>query len=129
METILIIEDNADSARLVVRILQPHGYRLLHASDAESGLQMAIEEKPDLILLDLGLPDLDGQTLIGLLKSSPGLEGVPVVVTSAWPSDTAEPMVRAYGCDGYISKPINARQFPSQISAYFDKAPQGRLAG
>lgn len=118
METILLIEDYADNARLVFRSLKPHGYRLLHAPDGESGLQMAVEEKPDLILLDLGLPDVEGQTLAAMLKSLPELAQVPLVAVTAWPADTAEQMARAYGCDGYISKPISPRQFPSQIAAY-----------
>jgi len=118
MKTILLIEDNADSARLVMRVLQPYGYRLLHATDGESGLRMVAEEKPDLILVDLGLPDLDGQTVVALIKGNPDLAQVPLVAVTAWPPDTAEQMIRAYGCDGYISKPISPRDFPSQIADY-----------
>lgn len=121
MKTILLIEDNADNARLVVRIMKPYGYRILHASDGESGLQMAFQDKPDLILLDLGLPDLDGQTLIGLIKAMPGLEQVRIVIITAWPPDTAQPMVNAYGCDGYIAKPISAKAFPTQIATYLQE--------
>ncbi len=121
MKTILLIEDNADSARLVVRIMKSQGYRLLHASDGESGLQLAVQEKPNLILLDLGLPDLDGQTLIGLIKATPGLDQVPIVIITAWPPDTAKPMVKAYGCDGYIAKPISAKVFPTQIATYLQE--------
>lgn len=120
MNTILLIEDNAQHARLVRRILEPHDYCFLHASDGESGLQMAVEAKPDLILLDLGLPDLDGQTVAAIIKNTPDLARVPLVAITAWPPATAEPMARAYGCDGYISKPISARQFPSQIAAYLN---------
>ena len=121
MKTILIIEDNADNAKIALRSLRPYGYRLLHAPDGERGLTMAIEAKPDLILLDLGLPDLEGQTLAALLKSSPEVKGTPLVAVTAWPPDTASQMAKAYGCDGYISKPISPRQFPSQIAAYFEK--------
>jgi two-component system cell cycle response regulator DivK len=119
MRTILLIEDYADSARLVLRALRPYGYRLLHAPDGESGLLMAIEEKPDLILLDLGLPDLEGQTLATFFKSTPELAKIPLVAVTAWPPHTAEEMARAYGCNGYISKPISPKKFPSQIAAYF----------
>ncbi len=128
MKTILLIEDYADSARLVMRTLEPHGYRLVHAPDGESGLQMAIEEKPDLILLDLGLPDVEGQTLAAFFKSLPELASVPLVAVTAWPADTAGPMAKAYGCDGFISKPISPKEFPSQIAAYLksgeDDGPQ-----
>ncbi len=98
--------------------LKPLGYRLLHAPDGESGLVMAGEEKPDLILLDLGLPDLEGQTLAALIRSSPEIGRVPLVAVTAWPPDTAAQMAKAYGCDGTISKPISPRQFPSQVAAY-----------
>jgi two-component system cell cycle response regulator DivK len=91
---------------------------LLHAVDGESGLQMAMEEHPDLILLDLGLPDVEGQTLAALLKGLPDLAQVPLIAVTAWPPDTAEQMAKAYGCDGYISKPISPREFPLQIANY-----------
>jgi len=120
MSTILIIEDYYDNARLMMCALRPHGYRLLHASDGESGLLMAVEEKPDLILLDLGLPDVEGQTLATLIKGTPELAQVPLVAVTAWPPDTAGQMARAYGCNGYISKPISPRRFPSQITAYLE---------
>ena len=120
MKTILIIEDYAHSARLVMKTLRPHGYRLLHASDGKSGLLMAVEEKPDLILLDLGLPDVEGQTLAALIKSIPDLAQVPLVAVTAWPPATARQMAKAYGCDGYISKPISPRIFPSQVAAYLN---------
>ncbi|MFL7790512.1 MAG: response regulator [Anaerolineae bacterium] len=121
MKTILLIEDNADNAKIAMRALKPHGYRLLHASDGESGLTMAMEEKPDLILLDLGLPDLEGQTLAALIRGSPEIGRVPLVAVTAWPPDTASQMAKAYGCDGYISKPISPRQFPSQIAIYLEE--------
>ncbi|HEY72363.1 MAG: response regulator [Chloroflexi bacterium] len=120
MKTILLIEDYADNARLVMRTLKPYDYHVLHAVDGETGLLMAVEKKPDMILLDLGLPDVEGQTLISLIRNVPGLEQVPVIAVTAWPSDTARQMIKAYGCDGYISKPISPKAFPSQIAAYFD---------
>lgn len=118
MKTILLIEDYADSARLIVRALKPYAYQVHHAANGEDGLRMAMEEKPDLILLDLGLPDVEGQTLAALIKSLPDLTQVPLIAVTAWPPDTAEQMARAYGCDGYISKPIHLKVFPSQIATY-----------
>lgn len=118
MATILLIEDNDDNARLMMRTLKPHGYRVIRAPDGESGLRMAVEEKPDLILLDLGLPDLEGQTLAALIKGLPDLSQVPLVAVTAWPPDTAAKMTKAYGCEGYISKPISPKAFPSQIAPY-----------
>jgi two-component system, cell cycle response regulator DivK len=123
MKTILLMEDDPYEARLVVRVMEREGYRVCLAPDGESGLQMAMEEKPDLIILDLGLPDLDGQTVAALLRGMPHLAQVPVVAVTAWPPDTARQMAQAYGCDGYISKPISPREFPSQIAAYFKPDP------
>jgi len=125
MKTILLIEDYPDSARLVFRALKPYAYHLLHALDGESGLKMAIEEKPDLILLDLGLPDVEGQTIAALIRSVPELAHVRLVAVTAWPPDTAAQMAHAYGCDGYISKPISPREFPSQIAAYLKPGEAG----
>ena len=118
MKTILQIEDNLANKLLIERVLEPHPYRLLHAPDGETGVSLAIDEKPDLILIDMGLPDLDGQTVVTLLKQIPDLEHVPIVAVTAWPVETAERMSRRYGCDGCITKPIDVKQFPTQIAAF-----------
>jgi two-component system cell cycle response regulator DivK len=117
-KTILLMEDDPYEARLVTRIMQLQGYRVLHAPDGESGLALAQSEHPDVILLDLGLPDLDGQTVAALLKAMPHLAHVPLVAVTAWPPDTARDMAKAYGCQGFISKPISPKEFPAQIAAY-----------
>lgn len=120
MRTILIMEDDPHQSRLMERILERAGdYRILIESSGEDGLQTAMASMPDLILLDMGLPDLDGQTVAGLIKGSPLLSDIPVVVVTAWPQDTAAAIAKAYGCDGYISKPVQAREFASQVATYF----------
>ncbi|MBN1430681.1 MAG: response regulator [Anaerolineae bacterium] len=116
--TILLIEDNPNNARIMSRVLEKHAYTILHAEDGETGLGMALAEHPDLILLDLGLPDVDGQTVAAWLKQNETLRHVPLVVVTAWPSETAGQMVAAYGCQGYIAKPIDTRRFPNQIAAF-----------
>ena len=100
------------------RILEVNNYQVVHASDGESGFKIAVEEAPDLILVDLGLPDIDGQTLVALIKRVPELQNIPAVAVTAWPEDTAREMATAYGCDGFISKPINTRAFPDQIAQF-----------
>ncbi len=122
MKTILQIEDTLANRILVERVLAPHNYRLLHADDGESGITIAIEEIPDLILLDMGLPDVDGQTVVTLLKQLPDLDKVPIVAITAWPEDKAFEMAKRYGCDGCIVKPINVKTFPDQIKQYLDDA-------
>lgn len=117
MKTILMLEDDPYEAQIIIRVMEHHGYQVLHASTGESGLQLALENQPDIILLDLGLPDLDGQTVAALLRSMPHLANVPLIAVTAWPPDTACQMAHAYGCTGFISKPISPRQFPAQIAA------------
>jgi len=118
MTRILYIEDIADNAALVQRIMDAQGYRLDWADTAEAGLALAELETPDLVLLDLGLPDLDGQTLVGYLRRLPGMALVPILVVSAWPVETVRRMVDAYGCTDYIDKPIDVRQFISKVNQY-----------
>jgi two-component system cell cycle response regulator DivK len=119
MPKILLIEDIADNASLVKRVLGSQGYDVSWAQTAEEGLDKAEQHPPDLILLDLGLPDIDGQTLVGYLRMIPGLEQVPIIVVTAWPEETARMMVQAYGCNGYISKPIDVRSFIQMVDSYF----------
>ncbi len=118
MPDILVVEDNPDNAELARRVLTARGFSVRHAPDAESGLQMALDQTPDLILLDLGLPDADGQTLVNWMRRLPTLAHTPIVACTAWPEETAQRMVAAYGCNGYIPKPINVARFADQIAGY-----------
>jgi len=118
---ILLIEDNKQNALLIRRVLEARQHQVIHASEGEAGLEMALAEPPELILIDLGLPDIDGQTLITIMKHRPELKDIPLVAVTAWPEETARLMVTAYGCDGFISKPINTRIFPDQIAEYLLK--------
>ena len=118
MKTILQIEDNYANTRLVERVLEPHGYRLLHAADGRSGIDVALQEHPDLILLDMGLPDMDGQTLVAILRDASELAHTPIVALTAWPEATASQMAANYGCDGCITKPIDVTEFVKQVAAF-----------
>jgi two-component system cell cycle response regulator DivK len=119
MPTILLIEDNQNSARMMLRLLES-SFFVLHAANGESGLQMALEYLPDLILLDLGLPDVDGQTIAATLRQSDTLRHVPLVIVTAWPYETARQMVAAYGCQGYIPQPIDTREFLHQVAGFLE---------
>lgn len=101
--------------------MEARDHQIIHAGDGETGLTKAIEEVPELVLVDLGLPDIDGQTLVTLIKRTPELKHIPVVAVTAWPEETAKEMAMAYGCDGFISKPINTRAFPDQIAEFLVK--------
>lgn len=122
MITILQIEDNFANRRLVERVLEPYPYRLLHASDGQSGIEIALRETPDLILLDMGLPDMDGQTLVSVLRETAAMAKVPIIALTAWPENIAGEMATRYGCDGCITKPINVAEFGNQIEAYLNQA-------
>jgi two-component system cell cycle response regulator DivK len=123
MKTILIMEDDPHQSRLMQRLLERADYHILIESDGESGLRTAMMVHPDLLLLDMGLPDIDGQTVAGLLKGSETLSEIPLVVVTAWPQDTAAAIAKAYGCDGYISKPVHAREFAAQIASFLKEKP------
>ena len=119
MKTILHIEDYYANKILIERVLRPHQYRLLHAPDGQTGVSLAIDENPDLILIDMGLPDIDGATVVTLLRQIPDLQHTPIVAITAWPADRAAEMAQRYGCDGCILKPINIRTFPDELARYF----------
>ncbi len=95
--------------------------KVVIANEGTKGLELVESEAPDIVLLDLGLPDIDGQTLVALVKRTPELKHIPVVAVTAWPEETARAMAMAYGCDGFISKPINTRTFPQQIAQFLVK--------
>ena len=123
MALIVVIEDNADNARLAAKLLRHAGHEVIVAEDGEVGLTTVFEHHPDLVLIDLGLPDIDGQTVVGLVRQQPELKSLPLIAFTAWPEDTAYTMARAYGCDGIITKPMNTRTFVQQIADYM--AAQG----
>jgi DNA-binding response OmpR family regulator len=107
MAKILYIEDIEDNLKLVEKIITKQGHEFFWANNAEEGFEMAVSKQPDLILLDLGLPDSDGQTLSVWLRSEASLEKVPIIVLTAWPEEVASHTVEAYGLDGYLCKPFS----------------------
>ena len=120
MAKILYIEDIEDNLTLVQKIITSHGHEFLWANNAEMGLEMALETQPDLILLDLGLPDSDGQTLSVWLRGEPTLESVPIIVLTAWPEEVARHTVNAYGLNGYLCKPFSLTKLMELIDAALD---------
>jgi CheY-like chemotaxis protein len=121
MARILVIEDNAETARMVTKLLRKTTHEVDTSLTGEEGLTKIFETLPDLILIDLGLPDLDGQTVISLIRQQPALANTRIIAFTAWPTDSAREMVKAYGCDGIITKPIDTRLFASQIERYLPK--------
>ena len=121
MAKILYIEDIDDNITLVKKILTSQGHEFFSATHAEEGLEVALKIQPDLILLDLGLPDVDGQTLSIWLKSEPALEAIPIIALTAWTEEVARQTVDAYGLDGYLCKPFRMGNLVQIIDAALEE--------
>jgi two-component system cell cycle response regulator DivK len=117
MAKILIIEDNATNMTLAVFLLQFGGYTVLSATDAEAGLTLARDERPDLILMDIQLPGMDGLQATALLKRDEATRAIPVIALTALAMKGDEERIRAAGCDGYIAKPMRHQEFLATIAA------------
>ncbi|HXF68607.1 MAG TPA: response regulator [Thermoflexus sp.] len=115
---ILYIEDNFENRLLVRRILEAEGYRVVEAEDGPRGLEIARSLRPDLILVDLHLPDIDGYELVRRFKQMPHLKGVPIVALTADVIRGTRERALATGCDGYIPKPIDVDALPGQIATF-----------
>jgi DNA-binding response OmpR family regulator len=121
-QLILIIEDNERNLKLVRDVLQFNGFQTVEARTAEDGLALASANPPDLVLLDLQLPGIDGLEAFRQLRGSSSTAGVPVVaVTALAMKDDRERVLRA-GFDGYLEKPISVRELPGQVRAFLTAA-------
>lgn len=114
---ILYIEDNYSNRVLVRRILEAEGFEVIEADNAVDGLAAAQQSPPDLILMDLSMPELDGLTATRTLRQTPGLEHVPVVALTAHVMQDDRRRALEV-CDGYIPKPIDVDSFPTEIWRY-----------
>jgi two-component system, cell cycle response regulator DivK len=102
---ILVVEDDADNRRIVAKVLSVAGYEMLEAAGGEEGVAMALRERPDLVLLDLAMPGVDGWEAARRLKSDPRTADIPVIALTAFALRGDEERARAAGCDGYLAKP------------------------
>ncbi len=117
-KTVLHVEDNDDNRILVKRLLQFGGYQVIEACNANEALESIKSNVPDLILLDINMPEVDGYSLTGQIKATPGFNVVPVIAITA--NALKGDRERSYqaGCDGYIEKPIDIDTFLDQIESY-----------
>ncbi len=118
---ILIVDDNEDNRELVSKVLRIRGYIVVEAVDGRTAIRMAQEEMPDLILMDISLPDIDGYEATRTIKSMEGLEDVPVVALTAHAMKGDREKALEAGCDGYISKPIDIHSFPDQVGSFLPR--------
>lgn len=115
---ILVVDDNNDSRELVIKVLKNQGYEMIEAVDGEEALQKAISEKPDLILMDISIPKIDGYEVTKKLKSLEEFKNIPVVALTAHAMKGDRIKALEAGCEGYIPKPINVRELPDQVKSY-----------
>jgi two-component system cell cycle response regulator DivK len=115
---ILIVEDNEDSRQLVVKVLRNKGYITVEAADGEEAIEKVVSERPDLVLLDISIPKLDGYEVAKRLKSREDVKDIPIVAVTAHAMKGDREKVIAAGFEGYISKPVNVRELPEQVRSY-----------
>jgi two-component system, cell cycle response regulator DivK len=115
---ILVVEDNPDNMTLISDVLQSLEYDIVQAFDGEQGVEMAASERPDLILMDLSLPLMDGWTASRTIKSDPELQHIPIIALTAHAMVGDRERALDAGCDDYVSKPIDLRELASKLSKY-----------
>jgi two-component system, cell cycle response regulator DivK len=120
---ILIIEDNPANMKLAALLLEGEGYETLQAEDAEAGLRLAREEVPDLILMDVHLPGMDGLAAARLLKGDPLTRGIRIVALTALAMNGDREKTEAAGCDDYISKPFHHQEFLRVVDHWLNFSP------
>ena len=121
-ELILIVEDNEKNLKLVRDLLQFKGYRTLEAITAEAGIQLAQDQLPDLILMDIQLPGTDGTTALQRLRAEPHTSAIPVIALTAFAMKDDRQRFLDAGFDGYLDKPINVKTFPEQVREIYERA-------
>ena len=122
MATVLIVEDNPANMTLAVFLLESAGHRVLTAKDAEAGLALARSSHPDLILMDIQLPGMDGLAATTQLKADPATRAIPVIALTALAMKGDEERIRAAGCDGYIGKPMRYKEFLATVAMHLEAA-------
>lgn len=118
MKTILVIEDDELNRKLVKTILTRQEFRVIETLSAQMGIELARQDRPDLILMDIRLPGMDGLRATRLLRGDAQLKGIPVVMLSAFSLDEDRAEAREAGCSGYITKPIDVKAFVQEIRRY-----------
>jgi len=122
---ILYIEDNYHNRRLVRKILEPRGYSLVEAEDGLTGLSMARDLKPPLILLDIGLPGMDGLEVVAELKADRSVKDIPVIAVTASAMVGDRERFLAAGCDDYLSKPVQVMELVNKVTAHYPRSSNG----
>jgi two-component system, cell cycle response regulator DivK len=115
---VLVVEDNPRNLKLVRDVLDHAGYRIVEATTGEDGVRLALEHRPQIILMDIDLPGIDGMEALRRLRAEPGAAAIPVVALTALAMDEDRHRLEAAGFDGHLEKPISVRELPRQVQAY-----------
>ena len=115
---ILVVEDHEDNRQILRDLLGSVGYDMLEAVDGEAAVKMAEAERPDLILMDIQLPVLDGYEATRQIKANPALRAIPIIVVTSYALSGDESKARAAGCDAYVTKPYSPRQLLAKIREF-----------
>lgn len=115
---ILLIEDNPQNRYLAGFLLEKHGHQVIHAETGPEGLELAAKVEPDLILLDIQLPGMDGHAVAGKLKSDPELQAIPIIAVTSYAMTGDRERCIAAGAEGYIEKPINPETFVDEVARF-----------
>ena len=115
---VLIVDDNEKNLRLARDVLQLNGVETVEAATGESALSLAATQRPDVILMDIRLPDMSGIDALRRLKDVPATAAIPVVAHTAFAMDGERTWLLAEGFDGYLAKPIDVRTFPDEVRSY-----------
>ena len=118
MSVILIVEDNEKNMKLVRDILQHKGHATLEAVTGGEGVRLAVEKRPDLVLMDIQLPDIDGIAALQLIRKEPALDAMPVLAVSASVMPDDQHKIVTSGFDAFITKPINLKQFLDTVQRF-----------
>lgn len=119
-KTILIVEDNELNMKLFNDLLQAHGYATLQTKDGREVLGIAREHRPDLILMDIQLPEVSGLEITRMLKGDDDLKDIPVIAVTAFAMKGDEEKIREGGCEGYIAKPISVASFLETVQKFLN---------
>jgi two-component system cell cycle response regulator DivK len=121
MSVILIVEDNDKNMKLVRDVLQVKGYQTLEAGTAEDGIALGRAHRPDLVLMDIQLPGMNGIEALGMLRADPATAHIPVIAVTASVMQQDRKKITEAGFDGYIGKPINVKEFLASVSEMLER--------
>ena len=128
-QTVLLVEDNTDTRMIYRTILEHFAYHVIESVDGEMGIPLAKQHRPDLILMDISIPKIDGYTATGILKADPATAHIPIIARTAHAHAGEEQRAREAGCDSYLSKPVEPRRVIEEVQAHLTRASTENASG